>query len=79
MSLLFTQTGLGDCFEVQTADNKTVLGDLVRDVDGYFYYWPDHSKTGCYPEYMIRAIADKLAELNKPWDAIVAASQIPEE
>lgn len=47
--------------------NTNYLGDLVMDVDGYFYYWPSIEK-GAWSSYSMRMIADKMDELNKPWD-----------
>lgn len=47
--------------------NGVTLGDLCKLEDGFYYWWPDNTRTGCYESYVIREIADKLDELNKPW------------
>lgn len=47
--------------------NGVYIGDFLRKEDGYFDFWPD-LKGGFWPSYMLRALADKLDELNKPWD-----------
>ena len=46
--------------------NNTVVGFLIMDVDGYFYFWP--SNEGCWSAHMMRTIANKLDEVNKKWD-----------
>ena len=45
------------------------------DVDGYYYYWPEKEKGGCWSPWMLRDVTDKLDEVNKPWDDIVQADQ----
>lgn len=44
--------------------------DIFRDVDGYHYYWSAGSP-GSMSADLLRKIADRLDELNKPWDAVV--------
>lgn len=48
--------------------NGVHLGDFVMDVDGYYGWWPLRGKTGSWPSYALRMIADKLDELNAEWD-----------
>jgi hypothetical protein len=43
------------------------IGDIIMDVDGYFYYLPSDER-GTWSAWTMRLIADKLDELNKPWD-----------
>jgi len=47
--------------------NGLHIGEFERDVDGYYYYWPVQ-RAGSWPAVVLRAIADKLDELNEPWD-----------
>lgn len=47
-------------------------GELLQDVDGYLYYWPE-KRDGCIPACILRSIADKLDELNKDWHEHVMA------
>ena len=47
--------------------NNQMIGELIMDVDGYFYFWST-VKDGCWPSYILRYIADKLDEINKDWD-----------
>ena len=49
------------------AYNGVYIGDFLKKEDGYFDFWPDQ-KGGFWPSYMLRALAEKLDELNKPWD-----------
>lgn len=47
--------------------NGTVLGHLVMDESGYYYYWPTVARYGVYSEETLREIADELHELNKEY------------
>ena len=51
--------------------NVKYLGRFVKDVDGFFYYWGDESLSGSWSSYQLRAIADKLDEINKPYEEVV--------
>jgi hypothetical protein len=44
------------------------IGQLVRDVDGYFYFWDDgnYNNGGCQSWSWFIIMADKLKELNGP-------------
>jgi len=48
--------------------NGVYIGEFLTLEDGYYYYWPVQDKGGCWAAYVMRAIADKLDELNKPLD-----------
>lgn len=52
-------------------ENGVHLGDVVMDVDGYRYFWPDMSRGGHWGAHVLREIADLLDELNEAWDAEV--------
>lgn len=43
-----------------------MIGELIMDVDGYFYFWPTND--GCWSAYILHSIANKLDEMNKKWD-----------
>lgn len=47
--------------------NGKHIGTFERDVDGFYYFWPLKDEGGCWSDYALRAIADKLTEINKPW------------
>jgi hypothetical protein len=51
------------------------IGVFVMDVDGYYYYWPNRQNDGAWAPWMLRDVADKLDEVNKPWDDIVQTDQ----
>ena len=53
--------------------NGVIMGDLLKDVDGYFYYWPIKGRYGSIAEHHLLAIASELHELNKEWYAIIQA------
>lgn len=49
------------------ADNDVYLGDILKKEDGFYDFWP-LKRPGCYwPAHLLRAIADKLDEMNAPW------------
>jgi len=52
--------------------NGLRIGDVSRDVDGFYYFWP-HA-FGCWGGHLLRTLADKLDELNKPWQDEITKS-----
>ena len=54
--------------------NGVVLGDALKDADGYFYFWPINRR-GLWAAYVLRGIADTLDEMNEPWNKIVEQSK----
>lgn len=48
-------------------------GDFVRDVDGYWYYWPKGYSGGSLASHHLRWLADWLDQKNLPWDNEVNA------
>jgi len=57
-------------YKAFTPNNK-YLGTFELDVDGYFHYWKDKSLSGSWSSYQLRAIADKLDEINKSYEDII--------
>ena len=54
-------------------NSKHLLGDLCYAEDGFYQFFPDlESKGGYWPTWMLRKIADKVDELNAPWEAQIA-------
>ncbi len=45
-----------------------INGRLLKDDDGYFYYWPEFRHEKCWDALTMKVIAKKLDELNKDWD-----------
>jgi hypothetical protein len=52
-------------------NNGAKLGVAEASDDGYFYFWPENAQRGYWAPYLLRAIADKLDEINKPWNDVV--------
>lgn len=48
--------------------NNKSIGEFIKDVDGYYYYWPNPDLRGSWNSNALRVIADKLDEVNKEWD-----------
>lgn len=48
-------------------DTDVYLGDVVTGVDGFYYFWPDHSRCGAWDEGMLLEVAEYLRVKNKPW------------
>ena len=55
-----------------TYPNGNVIGDALTMDDGYLGLWLNAS-CGCETPGSLRAIADKMVELDKPWDDVVKA------
>lgn len=53
-------------YKAFTPNNK-YLGTFELDVDGNYHYWQDKSLNGAWSAYQLKAIADKLDEINKPY------------
>lgn len=58
--------------------NNPDMGKIEPLEDGYYYYWPV-LRPGCWSSSMMREIADKLDELNEPWDKQVMEYHEQEE
>jgi len=48
-------------------ENGVDMGELYKEIDGYYVYWPIDRK-GFWSSVPMRIIADKLDELNADWD-----------
>jgi hypothetical protein len=49
------------------ASNGVKIGQILAKEDGYYDFWPELGG-GYWPAYLLRAIADMLDTMNKPWD-----------
>ena len=54
-------------YKAFTPNNK-YLGTFELDESGFYSYWQDKSLNGAWSAYQLRAIADKLDEVNKPFE-----------
>ena len=52
---------------VKFGPHNCPMGELCKEVDGYYVWYPDVYRGGYWSEWLLRAIADKLRELNKEW------------
>lgn len=43
------------------------IGQMIRDVDGYFYYFPSVGG-GCFGSWELKSLAEELDNLNREWD-----------
>jgi hypothetical protein len=60
----------GFSYNVLTSSNK-LIGTFELDIDGYYYYCERKDLNGFWDSHILRLIADKLDEVNKPWDESV--------
>ena len=65
MNLIYQQINKQK-YSVRTKNGK-LIGEFIRDVDGYFYFWSENN-LGAWPSHLLRDIADKLDEINQLWD-----------
>lgn len=47
-------------------ENGVDLGEIGMLEDGFYYYWPK-LRAGCWSSHVMREIADKIDELDKPY------------
>lgn len=66
MTTLIRFERVGDSLHVNFGVNVW-LGEIYQEVDGFYVFWPNHDRAGYWSQWMLRAISDKLAELNKAW------------
>jgi len=69
--LRFTKQQYNGVYNVEQCTGMLV-GTLECIEGGYLYFFPQRS--GYWPAYALREIADKLDELNAEWDALVKES-----
>lgn len=50
------------------------IGEVIQLEDGFWYRWNDGSRIGAEQAWVLRAIADRLDELNKNWVDIIEES-----
>lgn len=59
--------------------NGVHCGCLYREVDGFYVYAQSSNTYGYIESVFLRAIADKLDELNAPWKAECDAALVKEQ
>lgn len=53
------------CFHAKI--NGNFIGNIYREVDGFYYFEPLPDKGGCYSEELLGALLFELQKLNAPW------------
>lgn len=48
--------------------NNKSIGEFIKDVDGYYYFWPNPSLKGSWNANALNVISEQLDLLNKKWD-----------
>lgn len=48
-------------------DNGVYVGDILCDVDGFYYWWPEH-RGGCLDQGFLLNMSELLGKLNEPMD-----------
>lgn len=44
------------------------IGRAIIEVDGFYYFLPNQNGGGLWQAYVLKAVAEKLDELNLEWD-----------
>ena len=57
-------------FKVFT-DTGILLGEFIMDCDGFRYYKREETLCGVESSYKFRLVADKLDEVNKPYNDVI--------
>lgn len=52
-------------------DNGAYLGDAIRDVDGFFYFWSKAEGRGAWSELSLIQLGMTLEELNREWSNFI--------
>jgi hypothetical protein len=53
------------CFHAKI--NGKRIGDIYREVDGFYYFEPLPEIGGCFSEELLGALLFELQQLNAPW------------
>ncbi len=61
----------GNGYQLRMVTNDVIIGEVESGVDGFYYFWPIKDRAGYWSDYVLRAIADTLAELNRKWEGDV--------
>jgi len=58
-------------YDVRVQSNDKLIGQFIQDVDGCYYFEQEEVR-GLWAAHTLKAIADKLTEINKPWEDKIA-------
>lgn len=70
MNLLRVDLVSQGVYKVYYHENGVYLGNILCKEDGFYAFWP-LLKGGYWEAFMLRAIADKLDEMNQPWIDVI--------
>lgn len=48
--------------------NSKYIGEFLKDVDGFYLYYPVEENYGGWNQSSLQALADTITELNQPWE-----------
>lgn len=61
-----------DNYDVRTTNGQIFLGQIYREVDGFYVYSPNRLLGGCMTETFLRLVADQLKTINRDWNERIA-------
>ena len=70
--LIFSQHN----YSVILTNNDKTFGQILIEVDGYYYWYLPHGMHGCVSSAVVKELAEKLDELNKEWDTKVQSDPL---
>lgn len=53
---------------IKTKSADRTIGEIIEDVDGYFYFFLVDYNDGAFSSQMLDEISNKLDKLNKTWN-----------
>lgn len=69
MKKIFKYKKVNKCkYLVETKSSNMVIGELIQDVDGYFYFFLNNYNGGAFTSQILDEISNKLDELNHTWN-----------
>lgn len=71
MTITTEQVGPSSLRVFAGSSGKVHIGDFEREVDGYYVFVPINNGSS-WNAWIMRAVADKLDELNREWDEQVS-------
>ena len=71
IKLVDRSKGLNTTFRAYYKPNNKYLGDIYKEVDGFYAFEPHRVGQGCWTSEVLREIADKLQALNASWAEIL--------
>jgi len=55
-------------YKIRNSFNGKHLGEVIMDVDGSYYYWPDKNLSGSWSSHNLKQIAKILDDLNSEYE-----------